>query len=103
MLEKYSKFVPLSLFCGYAIKGLINGTTLQDAAIFLVLGALAAVFDWKIQNKRIDALHQRCNKIDEVCTALYKAQDDLKSRLSASQMAQGMRPAAFGSMNQQSK
>jgi hypothetical protein len=100
MVEKYSKFVPLSLFCGYAIKGLIQGTTIQDAVIFLVLGGLAAIFDWKIQNKRMEALHKRCDKIDEVCTALYKEQENLKSRLGASQMAQGMRPTGFGSMNQ---
>lgn len=93
-MEKYIKFIPLALFCSFVIKGLMYGVSYVDTSVYLVLGAMAAFFEWKLQYKRMEVLHVRMDEIDKHLTNIYKSQEELKSHVASAKLASTYRPTS---------
>lgn len=85
---EYIKYVPLILFSAFAIKALVVGATLIDAPILLVLGAIAAFYEYKAQEKKISLLQKRCDTIDTYLTTLTKNDEEIKTYISGLKLGQ---------------
>jgi len=86
-MEKYIKYVPLILFCALAIKALIVGSVIADAPFLLILAVLSGFYEYNHQSKKLQVIHKRCDEIDKHLTALYKANQDLKTDLQTSKLS----------------
>lgn len=58
MIEKYVKFVPLSLFCAYFIKALIFSVNFPEATILAVLASAACFFLYKDSDSKLKELEK---------------------------------------------
>lgn len=85
------KYIPLVLFVGAVSKGLFLGFSWVDVLAIAVLGAISAFYEFKSNDKKIQILHERCNKVDEHLTTLYKKSTDVEGYFSGMKVAQGMR------------
>jgi hypothetical protein len=59
MIEKYIKFVPLSLFCAYFLKALIFSVSYPEAAILAVLAAASCFFLYKDSDSKLKELDEK--------------------------------------------
>lgn len=87
------KLLPMALFCALFTKILICGSSWTDAGVLLILGIYSAFYEFSLQNKSTKIIHARLDEFDKHLTALYKGQEDVKTKVSAAAMAQNFRPA----------
>lgn len=95
MFEKYVKYVPMGLLFSFGIKALVSHPSFVDAAILLVLGAIAGFYEWKVQNEAIEQVykeaaivHKRMEEIDKHLSSLYKNDEEFKSYIGGVRLAQ---------------
>jgi hypothetical protein len=86
-METKMKYIPLSLFLAYTGKLLAFGTGYQDAPVLLVLGALAAIFQWK-SDQRIEQLQASIKAMEDNLVKNNKEMGELRSYISGSKIAQ---------------
>lgn len=87
-MEKYIKYVPLSLFILATAKALIITPTWSDAPLLIILASISAFYEYKNQEKKMEVLHKRCDAIDVHLSTLYKGQEEFKSYASALKLGQ---------------
>lgn len=75
----YLKYLPLALFTAAVGKGLVLGFGLVDAPILLILGSMAAFYEFKVNDVKIKVMQARCDTVDKHLTTLYKEVESLKS------------------------
>jgi hypothetical protein len=92
-MDNHIKFIPLSLFCVFALKCLVLSVGAIDAPVLLILGVISAFYEYQFQNRKTELLHKRFDEVDKHLTALYKAQQDVKSDMSTFKLAGQIRKA----------
>lgn len=90
------KHIPLILFSIAVLKIIYTGASFSDAAMLLVLGAVAAFFEYKSSDAKIEALKKVQEKQAEVALAQAKALDEIRSSMSSMKLAQGVRTTNVG-------
>lgn len=90
------KHIPLFLFAVASLKLLILGADWPMAAVLLVLGGIAAFWEYKSQEKKFKDLEEILKKQNEVQIAQARVLDELRSNMSAVKIASGMRPTSGG-------
>lgn len=87
----FIKFGPLALFVAAVLKGLVLGFGWVDAPILVILGAIAAFYEFKSSEKKVKLLQARCDAVDIHLTTLYKELDVVKTHFSGLKVAAQMR------------
>jgi hypothetical protein len=88
---KLKSALPLALFCLYFIKTLIRPAGYEDAVILLVLGSIAAFYEFKSSETKITNLENQMTKLGETIELRNKEVDSIKSAVASMKLAQGMR------------
>jgi hypothetical protein len=76
------KYIPLALFCVFALKSLILGVVLYDVLLAAVLACISAFYEFKSNDREMQVLQTRCDEIDKHLTELYKADREFKDFVS---------------------
>ena len=78
------KYLPLSLFVLYSAKLLILGGSYVDAPLLLILGTVAAFYEFKSQDKKLAEMEQKLERIN----LLEKDHENLKTHVSGLKLGQ---------------
>jgi hypothetical protein len=90
-MDKYIKFIPLSLFCVFALKCLVISVGALDAPLLLILGVVSAFYEYQFQNRKTELLHKRFDEVDKHLSTLYKSSQEVKADMSTFKLAGQMR------------
>lgn len=88
---QFLKYLPLALFTIAVGKGLVLGFTWIDAPVLVILGSMAAFYEFKVNEAKIKLMQARCDAVDKHLTTLYKEQESLKSHFSGIKVGNQMR------------
>lgn len=75
------KVLPLGIFCLYFIKVCLQPVTLTEAAILMILGTVAAFYEFKSTDKKIQELEETVKKHQEMIEFRFKDLDGVKSQV----------------------
>lgn len=90
-MDKYIKYLPLALFSAYAIKVMVNGADLPDAAVLSILAAISGYYEFQKKSKFESEVNNKLLKFSEQLTELEKSNTDLKTHVSGIKLAQNFR------------
>jgi len=85
---EYLKYLPLSLFTLAVGKGLIIGFSWVDAPILLILGGIAAFYEFKSNDKKVALLQTRLDLVDKHLTEFNVKLDKVQTHSSAMSLGQ---------------
>lgn len=88
--------IPLFLFTILASKAMFLSASWSDAAVILVVGAIATAYEFKSRDKEVERLDKLVEKQNETILAMAKSLDEVRSSVSGIKMAQGMRSSNVG-------
>lgn len=80
-MTQYKKIIPLGTFCLYFIKVCLQPVTLTEAAILLILGTVAAFYEFKSADQKMLDLEDKVNKHQEEIEKRFKELDGVKSQV----------------------
>lgn len=86
------KLVPLVAFCLYFLKVTILPSSYAEAAILLILGAVAAFYEFKGNDQKLNDLQNKLNKMNEDLEKQTKEVEALKSFATSVKLSQSIRP-----------
>lgn len=90
-MENYTKRLPLALFSAYVIKLMIQGATFADGVAILILAAVYAINEHKLQNSQFTELKQELTKIKEDIELAKKSAEDAKTSIVGMKMQGGFK------------
>lgn len=88
IMKEYIKYIPLSLFIAFSIKMLVNGSSLQDAPIFVVLAAMSIYLVTRDEQEKAEKLNQRLVVLEKASEQKSKEIEDLRSHVSSVKLGQ---------------
>ena len=86
-MDKYIKFLPLTLFLIFGLKCLFFGALAADAPVLLILGLVSGFYEFQHQGRDAKTIHKRFDEVDKHLTALYKTQNEVKADMSTFKLA----------------
>ena len=86
------KYLPLAAFCIYFAKVTILPSSYPEAVILLILGSVAAYFEYKSNDKKIAALEEQFKAQQKDLEDKAKDIEHLKSSITSMKLSAGMRP-----------
>lgn len=86
-MDRYKKNIPLGIFSLYFIKVCLQPVTLTEAAILMILGTVAAFYEFKSTDKKILELEQKVNGHQEQIEQKFKELDGVKSQVAGIKLA----------------
>lgn len=90
------KYIPLALFVLFSGKALISGVnSYESASGLLILGAIAAFYEFKSQEKTVTLLSDEISKQREEQKRLEKELEALKSTVSSIKLTNQFRQKAL--------
>lgn len=81
------KYIPLGLFSVYFLKISLQTATLSDAAILLILGSIAAFYEFKSNDKKLLELESQISEIQKTTDLKLKDLDGVKSQVASIKLA----------------
>jgi hypothetical protein len=87
-MEKYIKWIPLSLFCLTMGKILILGASWESVGLAFISGALTALYEYKNHDKQVKALEKKVEDIISAANNQAKAIEEIRSSLGSVRIAQ---------------
>lgn len=94
-MENKIKYLPLGAFALYFLKVSLQPVTLTEAAILLILGSIAAFYEFKSADKKLANLEQRLIDQEKEFKALKefysKDIDSVKSHIASIKLSTGYR------------
>lgn len=93
-MEKYIKYLPLTLFSIAGIKAISIGGSAIDVAVLFVLGLASAFYEFKAQNRAMEVVHKRCEEIDKHLSILYKKDLEVRGLIQTIQLPSQLRMAS---------
>ena len=91
------KVLPLGIFCLYFIKVCLQPVTLTEAAILMILGAVAAFYEFKSTDKKILELEEIVKKHQDQIELRFKELDGVKNQVAGIKLSSSYKqaPAKF--------
>ena len=90
-MEKLLKRLPLALFSAYVIKLLIQGATFADGLAILILAAVYAINEHKLQQSQFLELKQELKSLKDEVEKANKSAEDAKTSIVGMKMQGGIR------------
>lgn len=87
-MDRYTKYMPIGLFCLIIGKLLIIGANWEGAAIASVAGLLAAAYEFKNHSKQVKTLEDRIEVVVDTVNAQAKVIEELRLSLSSVRLTQ---------------
>jgi uncharacterized protein involved in exopolysaccharide biosynthesis len=87
-MEKYIKWVPLSLFTLTLGKILIVGATWESVGLAFIAGALAALYEHKNQDKAVKTLEAKMEVLATTINNQAKAIEEIRNSVGSVRIAQ---------------
>lgn len=88
---KYTvKYTPLILFIAFVVKMMVTTVTLDNALFCLILGSIAAFYEYKSQSKEIDALKKSFDELKVKMEKDAQEMGDLRTYLSTVKLNNAM-------------
>jgi len=86
-METKVKYFPLGAFALYFLKISLQPVTLTEAAILLILGSIAAFYEFKSTNKKILDLESQVLNHQKLIEEKFKELDGVKSQVAGIKLA----------------
>lgn len=90
------KSIPLVAFCLYFLKISILPSGYTEASILLILGSLAAFFEFKSNDKLVQALEDKLNQQQKELDLKSKDIESIKSHIASMKLSSSLRPLNNG-------
>lgn len=93
-MERLMKYVPSLLFIAFSIKGLINGFSWADSPILLIMGGLAAYYEFARQSKESLGFQKEIKEMRDTQAKLVKDLDNLNTHVSSMKLGISLKTAS---------
>lgn len=90
-MQKYRKSIPLLAFCLYFLKVSLLPTGPVEASILLILGSVAAYFEYKSNDQKIKDLETKLDLHTSEAAKKFAELESVKSQVAGIKMATGFR------------
>lgn len=90
-MENKIKYLPLGAFALYFLKISLQPVTLTEAAILLILGTIAAFYEFKSTNKKILDLESQIQNQQKLIEEKFRDLDGVKSQVAGIKLAANYR------------
>jgi hypothetical protein len=88
-MQKYRKSIPLMAFCLYFLKVSLLPTGPVEASILLILGSVAAYFEYKSNDQKIKDLESKLDLYIKDSAQKFVELEGVKSQVAGIKMATG--------------
>lgn len=95
-MNKVHRFIPLLAFCLYFGKSLTQQAGYPEAIMLLILGSIAAFYEYKNTDSKLVELEEKLNKLNQDNLEQNKEIENLKGSVSAVKLSTGMRGLGNG-------
>lgn len=90
-MESKVKYLPLGAFALYFLKVSLQPVTLTEAAILLILGSVAAFYEFKSTNKKILDLEAQIKNQQKLIEDKFREFEGVKSQVAGIKLASNYR------------
>lgn len=91
-MDKFRRFLPLATFSIYFAKITLQpSTSYPEALILLILGSIAAYFEYKHQSGRMESMEKQITEMNKDLQEKLKDIDAIKSSMASLKLQNGMR------------
>lgn len=90
-MQNYLKYIPMGLFAVYFLKVCLQPVTMTEAAILLILGSVAAFYEFKSNDKKILELEAQIKNQQILIESRFKEFDGVKSQVASIKLASNYR------------